>query len=1461
MKCETCPSKLVGIDRSSVRNHLSHLEGPTLRLFSWNGPLSGANRRRRPLRMQRELLEPRRLLDSTPIAIADFYTLDEDVVLSVAAETGVLSNDESADNEPLVATLVATPARGEVRLEPSGAFVYTPPENESGTVTFTYTASGLSTSEVQTVTLDIRAIYDPPEATPDEYSVLPGDTLGMPWFVGLLTNDSSADDLPLNAVLDQDVDQGQLTFAANGGFTYDPMGYVGVARFRYHVEDTIGASAPVDVTITINTPPTTSNDVYTANEDTQLVVNTVDAVTANDKDADGQDLSAFVVEPTANGSLEFAADGSFTYFPDADFVGRDSFIYAVTDGMSDPVTATVRIRVNGSNDPPRVIGDGYFALPEALLSIPAERGVLINDVDIDSRSFQIELADDPEFGDLLRFDKDGSFEYQPVADFVGVDSFSYLATDAEGATAQGTVKVFVGEAPIRLSEVVSANNGSIRTITRRTPNHRFSESKIVEPDWFELENLSDESFDLTGFYVTDKANAPTKYRIADGTTIPPHGQLLVLASKLDIRDAQLDQLGSLHTNFSINGNDGEYLALTLPDGRVLDEVDVPPLIGGTSYGRVEDQWKYLEKISPGQPNPAAGLTGIAEPAVASVIGGYYDDPFEVVLKAAENAIIRFTLDGSEPTLEHGQTYQQPLSIDGMTILRMRVYREGYAASEIATQSYLFIDDILRQPIVPEGFPDTWYVSHADYEMDPRVTLNTESPFYQDVRAGLRSLPSLSIVTDVDNLFGAENGIYTHPSHDGLDSERPASMEYITEAGTQQIQLNAGLRLQGGISRSPSRLKHNFRLLFKERHGPSLLDLPELFPNSDVSRYNTFVLRGADTWRAADQWMRAAQDRMGHLALEQAYVHLYLDGVYWGIFHMFEKPTGEHFAQHFGGNAEDYDVVQHGGTPVDGNRDQWDAMISHVRGGLETDEAYQTLQDEFLNVPSFIDYMLINFYGGNRDWDHNNWFAGRRREPGAKWHMLSWDAESTFSDPTVDRTRAIVKLRPTEIYEALRANAEYRILFADHVHRHFFNDGLMTPTAAAALWQEFGDQLRLALAAESARWGDLGSPSHVRSYENSWQSTFNHLKTNWFSVRTEIVVEQFRSLGLYPNVVAPHFSQHGGFIGEDLNLTMSAPAGTIYFTTDGTDPRLPGGNIATGAQTYEQPLSLSGDTRLKARVWIDGTWSALNEASFIAPMIPAENGLRISEIHYHPGPVTDTEIAAGITDPNEFEFIELVNAAAAPIDLANVQLVMVNIESRKQGVAFDFAQSDYTRLAPGERIVVVENENAFRIRYGDATPVAGQWTGKLSNGGEVLRLEAAGREIQQLTYDDGWIPNTDGGGPSLELAIDPASSDLLKWSQAVSWRPSPSAGGTPGTATIGDSNGDGRFDSEDLVHVFQIGEYDDSVTGNSTFADGDWNGDGDFDSEDFVFAFQLGGYQGDAVLGLLAAAVDAVMAHS
>ncbi|MEJ2233314.1 MAG: tandem-95 repeat protein [Syntrophobacterales bacterium] len=290
-----------------------------------------------------------------PVTDNDSYSTDEDTPLTVA-KPGVLVNDTDPEGDSLKAIKASNPSNGTLNfLKSDGSFRYTPNAGFNGTDSFTYKANdGTSDSNVATVTISVKPVNDPPVANNDSYSTDEDTplTLAKP---GVLANDTDPDGDPLTAILQTGPSDGMLTLNPDGSFTYTPnLNFFGTDSFTYRANDGNSNSNLATVTTTVNTvndPPKANNDSYSTNEDTTLNVS-APGVLANDSDPDGNPLTAILRSSPSNGSLTLDNNGSFTYRPDADFNGTDSFTYVANDGTSDSNVARVTITVNPAVDPP-----------------------------------------------------------------------------------------------------------------------------------------------------------------------------------------------------------------------------------------------------------------------------------------------------------------------------------------------------------------------------------------------------------------------------------------------------------------------------------------------------------------------------------------------------------------------------------------------------------------------------------------------------------------------------------------------------------------------------------------------------------------------------------------------------------------------------------------------------------------------------------------------------------------------------------------------------------------------------------------------------------------------------------------------------------------------------------------------------------------------------------------------------
>jgi VCBS repeat-containing protein len=382
-------------------------------------------------------------VNDAPVAVNDNYVIDEDTTLTVALP-GVLGNDTDAEGDSLTAIIVDNPANGTVTLNADGSFTYIPNDNFNGTDTFTYKVNdGEADSDVAAVTITVNAINDIPTANADDYSTSEDTALTIA-TAGVLTNDTDPEGDSLTATLVDNPANGTVTLNADGSFTYTPDDdFHGVDTFTYKASDGTAESPVATVTITVNPVndlPVASDDAYATDEDLALNITAI-GVLANDADIDGDPLSAVLVSGPANGTLTLNGDGSFTYTPDANFNGTDSFTYKANDGTADSNVATVTITVEAVNDLPVAENDSYNIDEDNSLTVPAE-GVLTNDSDVDGDGLTPTVVTEPLHG-TLTLNADGSFTYTPDPDFNGTDGFSYAVNDGTGDSNVAAVTITV----------------------------------------------------------------------------------------------------------------------------------------------------------------------------------------------------------------------------------------------------------------------------------------------------------------------------------------------------------------------------------------------------------------------------------------------------------------------------------------------------------------------------------------------------------------------------------------------------------------------------------------------------------------------------------------------------------------------------------------------------------------------------------------------------------------------------------------------------------------------------------------------------------------------------------------------------------------------------------------------------------------------------------------------------------
>ncbi|HEX2749250.1 MAG TPA: lamin tail domain-containing protein [Verrucomicrobiales bacterium] len=957
------------------------------------------------------------------------------------------------------------------------------------------------------------------------------------------------------------------------------------------------------------------------------------------------------------------------------------------------------------------------------------------------------------------------------------------------------------DAPVRINEILAENESALAD-----EDGEFS-------DWIELYNPRAMPVTLTGYQLADGSATWTFPNVVIGS----QGFLVVFASGKDRSTL------TLHTNFKLDGG-GEALSLSDSGGTVISAFTpaFPRQHAGVSYGRGSNgNTGFMLSPTPGFSNGAA-LDGFVEDTVFSVKRGFFTAPVQVAITSATaGADIRYTLDGSVPR-ETDTLYTGPLSVSATTTLRARAFKANFVPTNTDTNTYVFAADLAAQTsatALTAGWPAGPVNGQVlRYGMNaPTLALYTTP----EKNAALTQVPTLSIVTAQSNLTDPAAGLYVNAAVDGL--ERPVSFEMLRADGSPGFQIDAGLRIRGGQSRGGNFPKHSFNLFFREEYGEPKLEFP-LFGNDGAKKFDTLSIRcehgyayadphglsyGVQFTAMRDVFCRDLWAAAGFASTRSGYCHLLLNGQYWGLYQTQERAQEDFAATYFGGSPAEYDGVAATGLPqltieaTSGDLNAWTQLWNGARTvnanpspanyfallGRNADGTPGAAFPVLLSPRELAAYMLLHYYTGHSDEPlsvsfnfekPNNFRALRRRGMTEPWHFIVHDGESSMrASEWVDNRANAVNLtspnrasltysNPEWIHEDLLASPEYRIAFADEAQRLLFNDGAFTASKAQAHWTALASQIGSAVIGESIRWAQSTQESQAR-----WAAEVDSVRTQFFPGRSGTVVAQLRQRNLFPSVGAPVFSQRGGQVSAGFQLSLSAAAGgTIYYTLDGSDPRAIGGAVA--GIPYASPVSISGPVIVRTRfLSATGEWSALDEAVFSTSIPASAANFIVSKIHYHPLPPSAGELASGFNADNDFEYLEFQNTSASTIDLRGVKV--------DAGIDFDFASAPVTLLAPGARVVIVENAAAFAFRYGASLPVAGSFTGNLSDGGETLRIvDAAGGVIALFAYDDSspWPVSPDGLGPSLVLkapGLDPALP--------ASWRSSYSTGGYPGTPDV------------------------------------------------------------------------------
>ncbi len=407
-------------------------------------------------------------VNDVPLVANDSFDMNEDQILQVAADSGVLANDSDPEGTTLTAEVLTDPSEGTLSLQANGSLSYAPNSNFAGTDSFTYRVTDEDGGEsTATATINVRPINDQPVANDDSYIALEDTEFEVMIENGVLNNDTDIEDNPLTAVISQNPTNGSVTLNSDGSFVYTPTGgFSGEDSFEYVANDGSDDSDAAVVTITVDSSLSDFSEDYNVDEDTILAVGDAQGVLANDPEGVAS-LTAELAQGPSSGNLTLNDDGSFTYDPEDDFSGVVNFIYDVTDDQAAAVrTSAATITIAAVNDAPDAVPETYEANEDELLEINVANGVLANDSDAEGGALTAVVGDLPTNG-TLTLNADGSFDYLPDANFGGTDTFTYGANDGSVSTlATVTINVqALNDRPTTADDSYNVNPGISLTVS------------------------------------------------------------------------------------------------------------------------------------------------------------------------------------------------------------------------------------------------------------------------------------------------------------------------------------------------------------------------------------------------------------------------------------------------------------------------------------------------------------------------------------------------------------------------------------------------------------------------------------------------------------------------------------------------------------------------------------------------------------------------------------------------------------------------------------------------------------------------------------------------------------------------------------------------------------------------------------------------------------------------------------
>jgi len=644
-----------------------------------------------------------------------------------------------------------------------------------------------------------------------------------------------------------------------------------------------------------------------------------------------------------------------------------------------------------------------------------------------------------------------------------------LANDAAGFRQADEYLRAMNPHKVFLSEVMSSNDSVV--VSQGMP---FG-------DWCEIVNEGDQVVDISGWGLSDNLSWPRKWQFPQGTYIWPGEHKII---HMDKSPTPGTDAANLRASFAFKRAGGEVATLSDAEGRVLDRMVLPEIPTNISYGRnaAKDGFFYFDTPSPGAANNT-GFPGFAPLPAFSQAGGLYDQDVVVSIEVPEGSQVRYTLDGSIPTINNSLVYSQPLRFTDTAVLRARSFVNGLQPSDTITATYI-LKTYFSLPVVA-------------LTADPEELWNQETGMLA-LGEGIDILQYKKITFD--------NPLPTYRKVGKLHRPGFAEMFNYDEPPLFSQGVTFGLIGQYSLDMPQKSFKVQARARFGEKYFNAAL-----FDDRPFDVYKSFVLRvsGNDAvWtRMVDGVQSRLVDRLDTNVLHQAWnpVIVYLNGQYWGHYNMRERVSRYFVAQHEGlplEQADNMTILEANGKPYWGSNAEYNEMVRTAKtlSPGKNPEDLQYLTDR-IDVDNYFDYMIIEAYFANSDTGNIRYY----KLPGGKWRWILFDLDYGLFNSNFNGIRNILDPRGTGVNRAIDNTLIRKLLENDQMRdkflRRFGEIFRQLPTEVMlAQVEEAYNILRPEMMMHFNRWAsynlksiDMDQPQTVDGAMRYWNVRVDRLK--------------------------------------------------------------------------------------------------------------------------------------------------------------------------------------------------------------------------------------------------------------------------------------------------------------------------------------------------------------------------------